>query len=187
MQNKRFIFQSPSPSDFKCTKQQENSQNFQNMEQKGEHAGAHQLLPWTPRIFAVLRVTSRLSKFLIPTLTFHTRRTFATFDSHLSSSLVTCDNVMDERTKITFNIQIQPSLKAELAFFFPHVLRAQRLAPASTRIRVVRLGAQCTDHQTTGQSCGVGVPAVQLTTRVKSSILYGRSYGRTQMGYYYFV
>ena len=64
----------------------------------------HQLLPWTPRIFAVLRVTSRLSKFLIPTLTFHTRRTFATFDSHLSSSLVTCDNVMDERTKITFNI-----------------------------------------------------------------------------------
>ena len=31
---------------------------------------------------------------------------------------------------------------------------------------------------TTGQSRGVGVPAVQLTTHVKSSTLYGRSYGR---------
>ena len=46
-------------------------------------------------------------------------------------------------------------------------------------IRVVRLGARCTDHWTTGQSRGVGVPAVQLTTHVKSSTLYGRSYGRT--------
>ena len=80
---------------------------------------------------------------------------------------------------IVDNIQIQPSLKAELAFFFPHVSRAQRLAPARTRNRVVRLGAQCTDHWTTGQSRGVGVPAVQLTTHVKSSTLYGRSYGRT--------
>ena len=78
---------------------------------------------------------------------------------------------------IVDNIQIQLSLKAELAFFFPHVSRAQRLA--RTRNRVVRLGAQCTDHWTTGQSRGVGVPAVQLTTHVKSSTLYGRSYGRT--------
>ena len=52
---------------------------------------------------------------------------------------------------------------------------AQRLAPARTRTRVVRLGAQCTDHWTTGQSRGVGVPTVQLTTHVKSSTLYGRT------------
>ena len=68
-------------------------------------------------------------------------------------------------------------------FFFPHVSRAQRLAPGKTRTRVVRLGAQCTDHWTTGQRRGVGVPAVQLATHVKSSTLYGRmvvrSYGRT--------
>ena len=57
----------------------------------------------------------------------------------------------------------------------PHVSRAQRLAPARTRNQVVQLGAQCTDHWTTGQSRGVGVPAVQLTTHVKSSILYGRT------------
>ena len=53
--------------------------------------------------------------------------------------------------------------------------------------------AQRTDHWTTEQSRGVDVPAVQLTTRVKSSTLYGRtvvrSYGRTSkffrvMGYY---
>ena len=60
-------------------------------------------------------------------------------------------------------------------FFFPHVSRAQRLAPARTRTRVVRLGAQCTDHWTTGQSGGVSVPAVQLTKHVKSSTLYGRT------------
>ena len=71
------------------------------------------------------------------------------------------------------NIQIQPSLKAELALFFPHVSRAQRLAPARTRPRVVRLGAQCSDHWTTRQSRGVGVPAVQLTMHVKSSTSYG--------------
>ena len=58
--------------------------------------------------------------------------------------------------------------------FFPHVPRAQGLAPARTRTRVVRLRAQCTDHWTTGRSRGVGVPAVQLTTHVKSSTLYGR-------------
>ena len=49
---------------------------------------------------------------------------------------------------------------------------------------------------TTEQSRGVGVPAVQLITHVKSSTLYGRTvYGRTVehpnffglMGYYYFV
>ena len=56
-------------------------------------------------------------------------------------------------------------------FLFP----AQRLASARTRTRVVRLGAQCTDHWTTEQSRGVGVPAVQLTTHVKSSTLYGRT------------
>ena len=60
-------------------------------------------------------------------------------------------------------------------FPFPHVSRTQRLAPARTRTRVVRLEAQCTDHWTTGQSRGVGVPAVQLTTHVKSSTLYGRT------------
>lgn len=64
--------------------------------------GAHQLLPWTSQIFAVPWVTSRLSKLLIFTSTFHTRRKFATFDSHLSNFFITCDNVMDERIcKIT--------------------------------------------------------------------------------------
>ena len=85
----------------------------------------------------------------------------------------------------------QPSLKAELAFFFPHVSRAQRLAPARTRTRVVRLGAQCIDHWTTEQNRGVGVPAVQWTTHVKSSTLYGRTVAHPNffslMGYYYFV
>ena len=56
------------------------------------------------------------------------------------------------------------SLKAELAFFFPHVSRAQHLAPART-----------TDHWTAGQSHGIGVPAVQLTTHVKSCTLNGRT------------
>ena len=64
-------------------------------------------------------------------------------------------------------------------FFFPHVSRAQCLAPARTRTQVVRLGAQCTDHWTTEQSCGVGVPTVQLTTHVKSSTLYGRTVMRS--------
>ena len=44
---------------------------------------------------------------------------------------------------------------------------------------------------TTGQSRGVGVPAVQLTTHVKSSTLYGRTVVHPNffglMGYYYFV
>ena len=49
------------------------------------------------------------------------------------------------------------------------------LAPARTRNRVVRLRAQCTDHWTTVQSRGVGVPVVQLTMHVKSNTLYGRT------------
>ena len=71
----------------------------------------------------------------------------------------------------------------ELAFFFLHISRAQCLAPTRTRTHVVWLGAQCTDHWTTEQSCGDGMPAVQLTMHVKSSTLYGRmvvwSYGHT--------
>ena len=63
----------------------------------------------------------------------------------------------------------------ELAFFSLHVSRAQRLAPARTRTQLVQLRAQCTDHWTTGQSCGVGLPAVQLTTHVKSSTLCGHT------------
>ena len=72
-------------------------------------------------------------------------------------------------------------IKAELAVFFSRM--SQRLAPARAGTQVVRLGAQCTDHWTTGQSRRVDVPAVQLTTHVKSSTLSGRtvvrSYGRT--------
>ena len=52
---------------------------------------------------------------------------------------------------------------------------SQDLALARNRTRVVQLGAQCTDHWTTGQSRGVDVLAVQLTTHVISSILYGRT------------
>ena len=74
---------------------------------------------------------------------------------------------------------------------FPHVSRAQRLAPARSRTRVVRLGAQCTDHWTTGKSHGVGVRAVLLTTHAKSSALYGRMVVHPNffglMGYHYFV
>ena len=76
-------------------------------------------------------------------------------------------------------------------FFSPRVSRAQRLASARNRTHVVRLGAQCTDHWTTEQSRGVGVPAVQLTTHVKSSTLYGRAVVHPNffrlMGYCYFV
>ena len=64
-------------------------------------------------------------------------------------------------------------IKAELAVFFSRM--SQRLAPARAGTQVVRLGAQCTDHWTTGQSRGVDVPAVQLTTHVKSSTLSGRT------------
>ena len=76
-------------------------------------------------------------------------------------------------------------------FFSLHISRAQRLAPARTRTQVVRLGVQCTDHWTTGQSHGVGMPMVQLTTHVKSNTLYGRMVVHPNffglMGYYYFV
>ena len=49
-----------------------------------------------------------------------------------------------------------------------------------TRTRVIRLRAQCTDHCTTGQSGGIGVPAVQLTTHVKvAPCAVVRSYGHT--------
>ena len=69
-------------------------------------------------------------------------------------------------------------------FFFMQVfIQAQRLALAKTRTQVIQLGAQCIDHWTTGQSCAFGVPAVQLTTHVKSSTLCGCtviwSYSRT--------
>ena len=54
---------------------------------------------------------------------------------------------------------------------------------ARLKARVIQLGAQCTDHWTTEQSHGIGLPTVQLTTHVKSSTLYGctvvQSYGRT--------
>ena len=87
-----------------------------------------------------------------------------------------------------YNIWIWPSLKAELTFFFPHVSRAQHLTLASTRTRVIQLRAQCTDHWTTGQSCDVGIPTVQLTMHVKSSTLYGctvvRAYGHTVVQLY---
>ena len=55
--------------------------------------------------------------------------------------------------------------------------RAQRLAPARSRTRVVRLGAQCTDHWTTGQNRGMGMPAVQLLKVAPCMAI--RSYGRT--------
>ena len=64
-------------------------------------------------------------------------------------------------------------------FFSPHVSRAQRLAPARTRTRVVRLRAQCTDHWTTSQSRGVDGPAAHLTKHVKSSTLCGRTVVRS--------
>ena len=51
------------------------------------------------------------------------------------------------------------------------------------RTWVVQLRAQYTEHWTSKQSCGVGVPAVQLTMHVKSSTLYRRTgvrvYGHT--------
>ena len=81
--------------------------------------------------------------------------------------------------------------KSGARIFFPARLKGTTPCPARTRTPVVRLGAQCTDHWTTGQSRGVGVPAVQLTTHVKSSTLYGRTVAHPNffslMGYYYFV
>ena len=84
----------------------------------------------------------------------------------------------------------KPKSRAHI-FFFPHISRAQRLASARTRTRVIQLGAQCTDHWTTEQSREVGVPMVQLTRHVKSSTLYGRTVVHPNffslMGYYYFA
>ena len=57
--------------------------------------------------------------------------------------------------------------------------KGQYALPRPRLERVVRLGAQCTDHWTTEQSRGDGVPAVQLTTHVKSSTLYGRTVVRS--------
>ena len=61
----------------------------------------------------------------------------------------------------------------ELAFFFRMSQGHNALPQPGLEPRVVQLGAQCTDHWTTGQGRGIGVPAVQLTTHVKSSTLYG--------------
>ena len=74
----------------------------------------------------------------------------------------------------------------EFAFFFP--------ARLNTLPRP-GLEPQLSDSEpsalTTGQSCGVGVPAVQLTMHVKSSTLYGRMVINPNVfgliGYYYFV
>ena len=60
----------------------------------------------------------------------------------------------------------------ELAFFFPHVSRAQRLAPARTRTQVVRLGAQCTDHWTAEQSRGGGLLLNKPLTKRPEHLLF---------------
>ena len=73
------------------------------------------------------------------------------------------------------NIDLAKPKSGTRTFFFLLVSRAQCLALARTRTWVVRLGAQCTDHWTTEQSHGIGMPAVQLTMHVKSSTLYGRT------------
>ena len=63
-----------------------------------------------------------------------------------------------------YDIQIQPS--GACIFFFLHVSRAQRLDPARTRMQVVQLGAQCTDHWTTEHLAALQIclqlPQVQL-------------------------
>ena len=82
--------------------------------------------------------------------------------------------------------------KQEIIYRFSQAQKRSSLFFSDTTCpgRVVRLGAQCTDHWTTEQSRGVGVPAVQLTTHVKSSTLYGRTVVHPNffglMGYYYF-
>ena len=70
------------------------------------------------------------------------------------------------------NIKIKPSLKVELPFFFSRTSQGHN-ALARTRTQVIWLGALCTDHWTTEQSRGDGMPMVQLITHVKSSTLYG--------------
>ena len=77
------------------------------------------------------------------------------------------------------NIDLAKPKSGTRTFFLLHVSRAQCLALGRTRTWVVRLGAQCTDHWTTEQSHGIGMPAVQLTRHVKSSTLYGRTVVRS--------
>ena len=70
---------------------------------------------------------------------------------------------------------VKPKSRACFFFFSPHVSRAKHLASTRTRTRVVQLGVQCTDHWTTEQSRGIGMPTVQLTMHDKSSNLYGHT------------
>ena len=81
----------------------------------------------------------------------------------------------------------KPKSGACISFFS----RAQCLALARIRTQVIQLRAQCTDHWTIRQSQGIGVPAVQLTTHVKSSTLYSRTVVHPSffglMGYYYLI
>ena len=64
------------------------------------------------------------------------------------------------------------------------------LGPGSSDSEPSALITGLLDYWTTGQSRGVGVPAVQLTTHVKSSTLYGRTVVHPNffglMGYYYY-
>ena len=85
------------------------------------------------------------------------------------------ERLYSEKSFLNANIDLAKPKSGVCNFFSPHVSRTQRLTPARNRTRVVGLGAQCTDHWTTGQSRGVGVPAVQLTKHFKSSTLYGRT------------
>ena len=77
------------------------------------------------------------------------------------------------------------------SFFFPHVSRAQRLAPARTRTRVVRLGAQCTDHWTTGlldKAVALAYPRYSWPSMLKvapCTVVHPNFFGL--MGCYYFV
>ena len=86
---------------------------------------------------------------------------------------------------MTRAIQVQCSTNWSLPYSFLNLQyiwnqRNDQL-PVGLLSQLVERGTfgQCTDHWTTEQSRGVGVPAVQLTTHVKSSTLYSctaRSY-----------
>ena len=109
------------------------------------------------------------------------------------SSLFTCPQfvlVITHHPYSHYTDLAKPKSGAHI-FFFPHVSRAQCLAPARTRTRVIRLRAQCTDHWTTEQSHGIGAPAAQLTMHVKSSTLYSCMVVHPNffglIGCYYFV
>ena len=96
--------------------------------------------------------------------------------------------VQERNSKIFVIYRFSQARKRSSHFFPPHVSRAQRLAPVRTTTRVVGLGAQCADHWTTEQSRGVGVPAVQLTTHIKSApctVVHPNFFGL--MGYNYFL